>query len=293
MHGLARNESDAAEPWSRAFHYAARVRANSLGAFSMVADATASSTFQGVASVAQLWASLPGFPIRRDVVGDVPRCLYLHPAEAPHDERPIHQRIAAPTHGYFSFLRDIPPAQLPENYPTTRGIERDGSLTGIFGEEQPVFRFVREDGTLRRLDEVGSPDRLDERSSLVAAARIVRPKVGVEAIGPPSEFLTLWALLFCLSELARYYPDTWVGALDPDQSPAAVTLERGLDLALGLAPRLIHTALGGPMHQWIAAVLEQREAEAMLAAQGAEQAEDGDREDADEAREDAQADDSR
>lgn len=49
----------------------------------------------------------------------------------------------------------------------------------------------------------------------------------------------LWALLFCLSELARYYPDTWVSALDPDRSRAAVTLEHGLDVMLERTPRLI------------------------------------------------------
>jgi hypothetical protein len=58
--------------------------------------------------------------------------------------------------------------------------------------------------------------------------------------------MTLWALLFCLSELARYYPDTWVGALDPDRSTAAVTLEHGLDIALERAPELIAGALHGP-----------------------------------------------
>ena len=30
---------------------------------------------------------------------------------------------------------------------------------------------------------------------------LLRPRVGSEPVGPPSEFLTLYALLFCLSEL--------------------------------------------------------------------------------------------
>lgn len=70
----------------------------------------------------------------------------------------------------------------------------------------------------------------------------MRPRVGDAAIGPPSVFLTLWALLFCLSELARYYPNVWVRALDPDRSRAAVTLEHGLDLALEQTPSLINRA---------------------------------------------------
>lgn len=84
-------------------------------------------------------------------------------------------------------------------------------------------------------------------SSSSSGDLIVRPRVGDAAIGPPTKFLTLWALLFCLSELARYYPDTWVRALDPDSSSAAVTIEHGLDLALELAPSLISEALSGPI----------------------------------------------
>ena len=75
----------------------------------------------------------------------------------------------------------------------------------------------------------------------------------------------MWALLFCLSELARYYPDVWVGALDPDRSPAAVTLEHGLELALNRAPDLIRGALDGPIHALMREELRRREAETRAA----------------------------
>jgi hypothetical protein len=79
---------------------------------------------------------------------------------------------------------------------------------------------------------------------------------------PPSEFLTLWALLFCLSELARYYPDTWVYALDPDRSPAAVTIEHGLELALERTPALNSQALDGPIAHLIREDLRRQGAQA-------------------------------
>jgi hypothetical protein len=90
----------------------------------------------------------------------------------------------------------------------------------------------------------------------------VRPKVGDGNSEPPSEFLTFWALLFCLSELARYYPDTWVGALDPDRSTGAVTLEQCLDIALERAPSLINGALSGPIPELMRQEMRQREIEA-------------------------------
>jgi hypothetical protein len=75
------------------------------------------------------------------------------------------------------------------------------------------------------------------------------------------------ALLFCLSELARYYPDVWVGALDPDRSRAAVTLEHGLDLALEQTLALINEALHGPIYERMPEEVRRRldEASAVLA----------------------------
>jgi hypothetical protein len=55
--------------------------------------------------------------------------------------------------------------------------------------------------------------------------------------------MTLWALLFAFSQLARYHPALWVGALNPDRSPIAVDLEQGLDSALELVPDLLVPAV--------------------------------------------------
>ncbi len=151
---------------------------------------------------------------------------------------------------------------MPATYPAIHGIVQDGSRVHVFGGEQPVFKFGREDGTPRPLHEIGTlmPDAVSSFGD-----RVVRPKVGHDAVGPPSEYLTLYALLFCLSELARYYPDTWVLALDPDQSTAAVTLERGLDVALERAPQAIKAALQGPLPRLLAAELRRLQEEAAAA----------------------------
>jgi hypothetical protein len=62
---------------------------------------------------------------------------------------------------------------------------------------------------------------------------------------PPSFLMTWWAILFTLSTLARYHPVEWVDALNPDRSPAAVLLERTMDVALEVVPRLVLEAIEG------------------------------------------------
>lgn len=52
-----------------------------------------------------------------------------------------------------------------------------------------------------------------------------------------------WALLFALSNLARYEPDMWVRAIDVDRSPWAVPLEDCLSEAILVLPHLILEAL--------------------------------------------------
>jgi hypothetical protein len=259
-HGLRRRESDATAPETRALEYAAEVTSHPRGIFKMVAEATASSTFEGFATVADLWASLPGWPTPNNLFGeDRPRCLTLQPVSLPGDTRSPFERITRPTHAAIRFKKaDVD--ELPALYPTMAGIQQDGARTTTgYGSGEALYKFVGDDGRLRPLYDVG--DRVPG-SPIITGDRIVRPRVGDAAIGPPSAFLTLWAFLFCLSELARYYPDIWVRALDPDRSPAAVTLEHGLDLALEQAPSLISGALRGPIPELMREEVMRLEAEA-------------------------------
>jgi hypothetical protein len=58
-------------------------------------------------------------------------------------------------------------------------------------------------------------------------------------------------------------PQTAVGgALDPDRSAGAVTLEHGLDLALEQTPGLIGQALRGPIVKLLSDEMRRREAKA-------------------------------
>jgi hypothetical protein len=65
---------------------------------------------------------------------------------------------------------------------------------------------------------------------------------------------------------ADAFPSTcgsWVSALDPDSSVAAVTLEHGLDIALERAPALIAEALRGPMSALIREELRRQRQETL------------------------------
>ena len=77
------------------------------------------------------------------------------------------------------------------------GVQQDGTRRNVFGREEPVYKFVGDDGIARPLYEVG--ERL--ASPRLSSKPTQRDRaVGDAAIGPPSVFLTLWALLFCLSD---------------------------------------------------------------------------------------------
>lgn len=254
-HGLRRRNSEAATPEERVFEHATAVDDRPFGSFGMVARATESELFADRVAVADLWVSLSEFRTPPALVGDRPRCLYAKAVTTlPEDDRPAFQKIGSPL--YATFLpgtREL----TADGYPTLRGMELHGVRQGVIFEER-VYRFPREDGSLRPLWQIG--DRRDwEPGDPVRNMFVVRPGIGENAASLPSEFLTMWALLFCLSELARYYPDTWVGALNPDTSSAAVTLEHGLDVALTRAPELIAGALRGPIARLTQEMVERME----------------------------------
>jgi hypothetical protein len=131
----------------------------------MTAEATMSTEFAGEASVAELWASLPGLPTPTSIFGDRPLCITLAPVRVD-DGRPMFARIATPTHGAFQSIRR-PVEELPTIYPTTAGMVQDGTRETFLGVEQPVFKFPREDETLRPLHEVGiRPTTLTTHSAI-------------------------------------------------------------------------------------------------------------------------------
>ena len=72
--------------------------------------------------------------------------------------------------------------------------------------------------------------------------RYVFPSIGgdTQALHP---LLAWWAVLFALSLLARYQPDTWTRYLDVDSSAYAEPLETLLDRALIVCPQLLLHAI--------------------------------------------------
>lgn len=72
-------------------------------------------------------------------------------------------------------------------------------------------------------------------------SRWIRPAIAGSP--PPDALLTWWALLFGLSNLARYYPVEWTKAIDVDASRHAVVLERVMTEALDAVPQLVLGAL--------------------------------------------------
>jgi hypothetical protein len=240
-HGLERRECDDPDPARRVFEYAALVTEAPSGAYAMVAAATRSPVFSGAASVADLWASIPGLPTPRAIFGDRPGCLTLEAAPLTNDTRSLAQRVAAPKAAVLRFT-STPAEELPALYPTIQRVQPTESRTTSLGRIETIYTFPDHRGEPRPLTEIGERPHDDDGFSVF----VVRPRIGTAPTPPPSVFLTLWALLWCLSELARYYPDTWVTTLDPNTSHSAVTLEHGLDVALERVPPLIADALRGP-----------------------------------------------
>jgi hypothetical protein len=63
------------------------------------------------------------------------------------------------------------------------------------------------------------------------------------ALNPRKETLSplilWWLLIYAFSDLARCHAAEWTGVLDPNRSTEAVPIEKTLEIALSLIPRLI------------------------------------------------------
>lgn len=71
----------------------------------------------------------------------------------------------------------------------------------------------------------------------------LRPAVGGKA--PPSILMTWWAVLYALSQLARYEPAVWMDVINPDASVLTVPIEDGLRLAQASLPKMVYQAITG------------------------------------------------
>jgi hypothetical protein len=259
-HGLSGVEPEGVAGADFVAAYGSRVSGGDRGAFGMVADATASATFIGTSTTAQLWASIPTFPTPRALVGSLPRCLYLEAATPTESGQEVMQAVLGPTHALLN-KPAAAAADLLAPFPTADGFEVTGERASLiaWAESRAIVAFPDVQGSFKPLFDVA--ERVpNEEGSLLGRTYVFRPPVGEERHQPPSHLMTLWALLFNLSQLTRYYPAGWVGALDADESEVAVTLDHGLELALALTPQLILDGLSGPIRRWVEEARQQAQA---------------------------------
>jgi hypothetical protein len=128
-------------------------------------------------------------------------------------------------------------------YPTLAGStgQRVSSQPPLLDVERQSVR-VRRAWTLAADQEPGEFRDGLTRPYLGDDDRYVFPSIGGDtpALHP---VLAWWAVLFALSMLARYQPDTWTTYLDVDESLYAVPLETLLDRALLTCPELLLYAI--------------------------------------------------
>lgn len=221
--------------------------------FAGVADATGSGQLTAELELGAIWAAIP------ELMAPLPQL----PLEAPTWKRPL--RVFRPeVDAAHVRLADVRPLELliaglpPDadlgtllvylsDYPTAEGAYmwhtqgmREDSIVAQSGPEGhlPVFCWpdVPTDIRLRvlRLDAI-APDYRG------LGTRLLLPRAGgKDALSP---LMLWWTLLFGLSSIARYDPETWVDALAVNDSELAVPIEGALDAALEALPDLILDAL--------------------------------------------------
>jgi hypothetical protein len=235
------------------------VRTTAHGAFQMVAEVLSSTIFQGRASLGALWASLPDLPEPPDA--RYPRPVFLESTLIRGEEATIvnmlAQRQAKFSFPYPAALRDtllIEDEQaraaaiqraLAEYPAAESAVVEIAEILGPGGyQRSPIIRFLDANGQNQSVSAVA-----EALPTLSSATRegwrnyVLRPCIDNGGTIPPSQLMTLWALIYGLSQLARYHPAQWVSALDFNESKIAVDLERLLDSCLALVPDLLVPAI--------------------------------------------------
>src|SRR5205807_2138960 len=110
-----------------------------------------------------------------------------------------------------------------EAYPMAAGAAVEmAEVVGQFGYEKvPTIQFPDGEQGFRTLSDVGDRVPTPPNGRRFSSQYVLRPQIGEVSAKPPSQLMTLWALVYGMSQLARYHPDLWVGALNPNQSEIA------------------------------------------------------------------------
>jgi hypothetical protein len=211
------------------------------GSFTQLARMLNSGSLPTGASLGQIWLTIPDLAI--PLVGS--GATYLPTLRLDHLSVDGHPAVS-------SWIRGLPPRfgapyteaefiDFCSSYPTLAG-----STGRAVSDQQPLpdgrSVKVRRAWTLSAGDNPGEFHSRLTRPYLGDNDRYIFPSIGgdQQALHP---LLAWWAILFALSMLARYQPETWTGYLDVDSSPFAVPLETLLDRALLTCPELLLHAI--------------------------------------------------
>ena len=220
------------------------IRDNGNGSFTQLAPLLNSGSLPDGASLGQIWLTIPelaGTPLGSIGVDYRPTLRLDHLSV--HGNQEVSSWISGMPMRFAGHYTEDEFATFCRSYPTLlgfTGLPVSGQQP-IIDEEQQSVRLARA-WTLPAGDDPGKFHSRLTRPYLGDDDRYIFPSIGgdAQALHP---LLAWWAILFALSMLARYQPDTWTYYLDVDKSAYAVPLEALLDRALPTCPELVLHAI--------------------------------------------------
>jgi YaaC-like protein len=252
-HGLGMNRDETADLLERLVDPVPNTKRPD--SFGHVARAIGSAALSAPVAIGELWAANPDLRLTPppNLAATWLPALYVVPEEpdVPGFAYTLSADVRTQVHGLPPFVAEDESeeyiAEVLEACPGAEGFRlTEPPLLvdrGDFGWSTRVL--WKADGTSsrdrrRKLDDIAPEHRFTDGRWLV-------PRVGkgADALSP---FMLWWALLFALSNLARYDPNVWMDALALNSSPLAVPLAAILDDALDAVPHLVLDALRDERH---------------------------------------------
>jgi hypothetical protein len=220
------------------------IRDNGNGSFTQLAPLLHSGSLPDGVSLGQICLTIPelaGTPLGGIGVDYRPTLRLDHLSV--HGNQEVSSWISGMPLRFAGHYTEDEFATFCRSYPTLlgfTGLPVSGQQP-IIDEEQQSVRVARA-WTLSAGDDPGKFHSRLTRPYLGDDDRYIFPSIGgdIQALHP---LLAWWAILFALSMLARYQPDTWTYYLDVDKGAYAVPLEALLDRALAACPELVLHAI--------------------------------------------------
>jgi hypothetical protein len=225
------------------------VRDNGKGSFTQLAPLLHSGSLPAGAPLGQIWLTIPDLATT-PLVSNRPNYLPTLRLDDPKinsksvgGDTEVSSAITGMPLRFDAPYTEADFVDFCSSYPTLAG-STGRPATGqdsILDEERQSVRVFRE-WTLSAGDDPGRFHSRLTRPYLGDNYRYIFPSIGgdTQALHP---LLAWWAILFALSMLARYQPDTWTYYLDVDKCAYAVPLEALLDRALATCPELLLHAI--------------------------------------------------